>query len=87
MPPNEIDILMARMAEINAKDPPLDASDIATLIANARRQRQLKSSGTKPSRAKADIKSILDIVRAAEATEPAQSSPSSSFTFTPRRLP
>lgn len=68
--PNEIDTLMLRMEEINHKDPPLDPSDISILIANARRQRQLKSSGQKPSRTKTDLNTILDIVRVAPSDEP-----------------
>jgi hypothetical protein len=67
---NEIDILMLRMEEINHKDPPLDPDDIAVLIANARRQRQLKSSGQKPSRTKTDLNTILDIVRITPDSEP-----------------
>jgi hypothetical protein len=68
--PNEIDLLMSRLDEINHKDPPLDKSDIAILIANARRQRQLKSQGQKPSRTKIDLNTILDIVRVAPDNEP-----------------
>lgn len=67
---NEIDTLMLRMEEINHKDPPLDHDDIIVLIANARRQRQLKSSGQKPSRTKTDLNTILDIVRITPDSEP-----------------
>jgi hypothetical protein len=67
---NEIDTLMLRMEEINHKDPPLDRDDISALIANARRQRQLKSQGQKPSRTKTDLNTILDIVRIAPDSEP-----------------
>lgn len=67
---NEIDTLMLRMEEINHKDPPLDRDDISVLIANARRQRQLKSSGQKPSRTKTDLNTILDIVRITPDSEP-----------------
>ncbi len=67
---NEIDILMSRIEEINHKDPPLDSADISALIANCRRQRQLKSSGQKPSRTKTSLDDILNIVRIAPSDEP-----------------
>jgi hypothetical protein len=77
---NEIDTLMLRIDEINHKDPPLDHDDITALIANARRMRQLKSQGQKPSRATSTLADILDIVRVAPEE------PSSTPTFKRRKL-
>jgi hypothetical protein len=68
--PNDLDLLMARFDEINAKDPPLDPDDIAILIANARRQRALKASGTKPTRANAvSLDDILNIIKVPDAPD------------------
>lgn len=58
--PNDLDDLMSRIEEINAKDPPLPAEDITALIAYHRRSRELKASGVKATpKQKADVKDIL----------------------------
>ena len=62
--PNDLDLLMSRIEEINSLDPPLTRPQIEDLIANARRQRQLRGKGVKPSRSKVTIDELLDIVKA-----------------------
>lgn len=42
---SDLDLLMARIEEINAKVPPLHADDIDTIIAYHRAQRGRKSTG------------------------------------------
>src|SRR5574337_336686 len=57
---SDLDLLMSRIDEINAKtDLPLPSSDIDALISYHRRARALKASGVKPSRAKANLADIL----------------------------
>lgn len=56
---NDIDLLMQRVDEINAKDPPYTAEDISVIIAYHRNARARKAAGIKPERPKVDLEAIL----------------------------
>jgi hypothetical protein len=56
---NDIDTLMARVDEINRKDPPYADDDITTIIAYHRRNRALKAAGIKPEKPKIDLTALL----------------------------
>lgn len=59
---NDIDLLMSRMDEINAKSvDTLTADDIDTIIAYHRRQRQRRASGEKITKPKVDLSSIMNL--------------------------
>lgn len=71
MPTNDLDVLMARLEEINSQTPPLSAKDIDDLIAIHRHARAIKAAGIKPSRTKVDISAILGrLTQSASKTEP-----------------
>lgn len=59
---NDIDTLMARVDEINAKQPPYTKDDIDTIILHQRRQRARKAAGEKPERPKVDLAAIMGTV-------------------------
>lgn len=56
---NDIDTLMTRIDEINAKQPPYSAEDISTVIAYHRNQRARRASGEKPTKPQVDLNAIL----------------------------
>jgi len=56
---NDIDALMARVDEINHRDPPYTDDDIATIILYHRTQRARRAAGEKPIRATVDVSNIL----------------------------
>lgn len=70
--PNDLDLLMSRMEEINAKAATeLTPNDIDTIIEYHRRQRSRKASGEKPAKpASVDISSIMSKLTAKPAAEP-----------------
>jgi hypothetical protein len=57
---NDIDALMARIDEINRKDPPYSGDDIATIIAYHRHQRSRRAAGEKPAKPKTE--NLADIL-------------------------
>lgn len=56
---NDLNLLMARVDEINTKSPPYTDNDISTIIVYHRNQRARRAAGEKPSRPKVDLESIL----------------------------
>jgi hypothetical protein len=57
---NDINLLMARVDEINAKPASeLDANDIDVIIAYHRNQRARRAAGEKPVRPQVDLEAIL----------------------------
>lgn len=69
---NDLDLLMSRMEEINAKAATeLTPEDIDIIIEYHRRQRSRKASGEKPAKpASVDISSIMNKLTAKPAAEP-----------------
>jgi hypothetical protein len=69
---NDLDLLMSRMEEINAKAATeLTPSDIDIIIEYHRRQRSRKASGEKPVKpAAVDISSIMSKLTAKPVAEP-----------------
>ena len=69
---NDLDLLMSRMEELNAKSATeLTPSDIDTIIEYHRRQRSRKASGEKPVKpASVDISSIMTKLTVKPASEP-----------------
>jgi len=63
---NDINLLMSRVEEINAKDPPLPAEDIDALIAYHRLMRQRRASGEKPKRSAPDLGELLKMTQPKE---------------------
>lgn len=62
---NDLDTLMSRIDEINAKSADeLSSDDIDTIIAYHRRQRQRKASGEKPTKPKVDLSGIMKSLKA-----------------------
>ena len=61
MTTSTIDILMQRIEEINAKEPPLSAEDIASLVEYHRASRARKAAGEKPSKPKIDLNALLGL--------------------------
>ena len=58
--PSPIDLLMQRIEDINHKQPPIPAEDIATTIAYHRNIRERKASGEKIGKApKADAAKVI----------------------------
>jgi len=59
---NDLNLLMARVDEINAKAAAdLTADDIDTIILYHRQSRARKASGEKPAKPKVDLSAILNL--------------------------
>jgi len=56
---SDLNDLMARIDEINAKQPPYSEDDITTIIAYHRNMRARRAAGEKPTKPKVDIAAIL----------------------------
>jgi hypothetical protein len=75
---NDLNLLMARIDEINAKSPPYTEEDIVTTIAYHRRSRANRAAGIKPERPKIDLEAIMGGIT--------QSKPTTTSAFKGRRL-
>lgn len=71
---SDLNDLMARVDEINAKSPPYTEDDITTIIAYHRNNRARRAAGEKPTKPKVDIAAILGSVRS--SSKPSASAPS-----------
>ena len=60
--PNDLDTLMMRISEINAKDPPLSNADLESLVTYYRRQRARRAAGEKPTKSTSAPKLDLDML-------------------------
>jgi hypothetical protein len=60
--PTDLDILMSRISEINAKTPPLSNSDLEALVTYYRRQRARRAVGEKPTKPSTGPKLDLDAI-------------------------
>jgi hypothetical protein len=71
MTDNDINLLMQRVDEINAKAPfEYTDTDISIIIAYHRQQRARRAAGEKPVRPKIDLESILGKIAPAKSKTP-----------------
>lgn len=69
--PNDLDDLMSRIEDINAKhSTELTGKDIDDIIAFQRRQRARKATGEKPQQAMTDLSAIMKKLAPAPPAEP-----------------